>query len=303
MAGPRPRPILSPRCYGPAVTARRETILILDFGSQYTQLIARRIREEAVYSEIHPFSLALEKIREIDPVGIVLSGGPASVYGEDAPQVSPELFDLGVPILGICYGVQLTAHAAGWPSGDAPTSVSTAMRPRSMSTGRQSELFFGRLDAGERGEGVDEPRRSHRRRSPRASSAIGENGNVDAGVRRSQITSAKHLRPSVSPRGRRTPIRATPMILRNFLFRICRRHRRRLVAGIVRRPASIARHPQGHRRPTTDLVICGLSGGVDSSVAAELLLTGASARSAHLHICRQRPAARRRVRAGRRLGV
>src|SRR5687767_10127218 len=90
-----------------------QTILILDFGSQYTQLIARRIREQAVYSEIHPFNLALDKIRAMAPAGIVLSGGPSSCYEPGAPTVSPELFDLGIPVLGICYGAQLTAKLLG----------------------------------------------------------------------------------------------------------------------------------------------------------------------------------------------
>jgi len=82
----------------------KQLILILDFGSQYTQLIARRVREQKVYSEIHPFNMPLEKIRALQPAGIILSGGPSSVYDEGAPRVSPELFDLGVPILGINLG-------------------------------------------------------------------------------------------------------------------------------------------------------------------------------------------------------
>src|SRR5215813_8916077 len=92
---------------------QHETILILDFGSQYTQLIARRIREQAVYSEIHPFSLPLDKIRAMKPAGIVLSGGPMSCYEPGAPTVSPEIFALGVPVLGICYCAQLTAKLLG----------------------------------------------------------------------------------------------------------------------------------------------------------------------------------------------
>src|SRR5580692_10386996 len=92
-----------------------QKIIVLDFGSQYTQLIARRVREQAVYCEIHPFTLGkdLAKLRAMQPLGIVLSGGPSSVYDEGAPTVPRELFDIGVPILGICYGAQLTAKLLG----------------------------------------------------------------------------------------------------------------------------------------------------------------------------------------------
>ncbi|MBA3500717.1 MAG: GMP synthase (glutamine-hydrolyzing), partial [Deltaproteobacteria bacterium] len=94
-----------------------QLILVLDFGSQYTQLIARRIREQAVYCEIHPYTLALDpelrQIRDMKPMGIVLSGGPNSVYDEGAPTMTPAIYDLGIPILGICYGAQLTARLLG----------------------------------------------------------------------------------------------------------------------------------------------------------------------------------------------
>ncbi len=93
--------------------AAREAILILDFGSQYTQLIARRVREQNVYSEIHPYNISLEKIRALQPKGIILSGGPSSCYSEDAPTISPEIYEMGVPVLGICYGAQLTAKLLG----------------------------------------------------------------------------------------------------------------------------------------------------------------------------------------------
>src|SRR5437016_4549594 len=87
-----------------------ETVLVLDFGSQYTQLIARRIREQKVYSVVHPFDFPVEKIREMAPKAIVLSGGPQSVYSESAPYCSRQVFELGLPILAICYGMQLTAY-------------------------------------------------------------------------------------------------------------------------------------------------------------------------------------------------
>ena len=90
-----------------------QTVLVLDFGSQYTQLIARRIREQRVYSVVHPFDYPVDKIREMAPKGIILSGGPQSVYAETAPYCSREVFELGVPILAICYGMQLTAYMLG----------------------------------------------------------------------------------------------------------------------------------------------------------------------------------------------
>ncbi len=91
----------------------RDVVVILDFGSQYTQLIARRVRQCHVYCEIHPFDLPLPTIHRLNPRGIILSGGPASVYDSEAPMVSAELFQMRIPILGICYGMQLMTHQLG----------------------------------------------------------------------------------------------------------------------------------------------------------------------------------------------
>ncbi len=91
----------------------KESVIILDFGSQYTKLIARRVRELKVYSEILPFNTPIEKIRGFSPSALIFSGGPSSVYDRDAPSVSKEIFNLGIPILGICYGLQLIAHMLG----------------------------------------------------------------------------------------------------------------------------------------------------------------------------------------------
>ena len=89
-------------------------IVVFDFGSQYNQLITRRIREFGVYSELHPHTITVEEIKEINPKGIILSGGPNSVYAEDAFRCDERLFDLGIPVFGICYGMQLmTAILAG----------------------------------------------------------------------------------------------------------------------------------------------------------------------------------------------
>ena len=91
----------------------KNSIVILDFGSQYNQLIARRIREMGVYAEIVPYFTELEKIKAMEPAGIILSGGPASVYADGSPSLPIEIYDLGVPVLGICYGMQLTTQLFG----------------------------------------------------------------------------------------------------------------------------------------------------------------------------------------------
>src|SRR5271169_475320 len=90
-----------------------EMILVLDFGSQYSQLIARRVRELGVYSELHAFDYPIQKIRTLNPKGMIFSGGPSSVYEPGAPHSSPELFSLNIPILGICYGLQMIAYQLG----------------------------------------------------------------------------------------------------------------------------------------------------------------------------------------------
>ena len=100
----------------------KELIIVLDFGGQYNQLIARRVRECNVYCEVHPYSLGIEKIKEMNPKGIIFTGGPNSVYSEDAPRCEKEMFELGIPILGICYGSQLMAYLLGGSVRTAPVS-------------------------------------------------------------------------------------------------------------------------------------------------------------------------------------
>lgn len=100
----------------------KETILILDFGGQYNQLIARRVRECNVYCEVHPYTMTIDQIREMAPKGIILTGGPNSVYDPKSPHAEPELFALGIPVLGICYGAQLMAYTLGGKVATAPVS-------------------------------------------------------------------------------------------------------------------------------------------------------------------------------------
>ena len=99
----------------------KELILVLDFGGQYNQLIARRVRECNVYCEVHPYNMSLDKIKEMNPKGIIFTGGPNSVYGEDSPLCDKAMFELGIPVLGICYGSQLMSHMLGGKVATAET--------------------------------------------------------------------------------------------------------------------------------------------------------------------------------------
>ena len=100
----------------------KEMVLVLDFGGQYNQLIARRVRECNVYCEVHSYDMSLDKIKEMNPLGIIFTGGPNSVYGDDSPRCSKEIFELGIPILGICYGSQLMSYVLGGKVATAPVS-------------------------------------------------------------------------------------------------------------------------------------------------------------------------------------
>ena len=103
-------------------TMQHQRVLVLDFGGQYNQLIARRVREQGVYCDLLPYDIGIERIREYAPIGIIFTGGPNSVYGEDSPTCSREIYELGIPILGICYGSQLMAHMNGGTVTTAPVS-------------------------------------------------------------------------------------------------------------------------------------------------------------------------------------
>jgi GMP synthase (glutamine-hydrolysing) len=240
----------------------RELVLILDFGSQYTQLIARRIRELKVYCEIHPFDLSIEKIRLMSPRAIVLSGGPSSVYEAGAPTVHKELFELGLPTLGICYGIQLMAKVLGGNVLPADKREYGRAHVRINEKGTRSPLFHG-FAAGEElsvwmshGDRVES--------LPPGFTLIGESDNApncataDEGRRMYGVQF--HPEVAHTPRGGE--------ILANFLFRVCQ-------LSPTWTMASFAEEAEVHIRQQVGpkgRVILGLSGGVDSSVAAKLLL-------------------------------
>ncbi len=235
-------------------------ILILDFGSQYTMLIARRVRELRVYSEIHPYNVGLDFIRAFRPSGIILSGGPASVYEEDAPRVPREVFELGAPVLGICYGMQLIADLLG---GEVGRSEDREYGTASVHGVWGSPLFLGieefRHNMGipvwmSHGDRID--------RLPDGFFPIAFSGNtpVAAMSNREGTIFGVQFHPEVvhTPRGRE--------ILSNFLFRVCGLEPSWTMQSFVETSVRKIREKVGEEG-----VVLGLSGGVDSSVAAVLL--------------------------------
>lgn len=233
-----------------------DKILVLDFGSQYTQLIARRIRENQVYSEIFPFDVPIDKIKQFNPKGIVLSGGPSSVYDKDAPLPDRAIFDLGIPVLGICYGMQLMAHMLkGGKVGRAPR----------REYGR-AEIIFD--DTSDLFKGLPERSivwMSHGDRIERAptgfiSIAHTENSPVAAMADRSKMFYALQFHPEV------VHTQFGKEILRNFIFEICHCKPEWTMKSFIEAAKAEIKEKVGSKR-----VICGISGGVDSSVTAVLV--------------------------------
>ena len=239
-----------------------QLIVVLDFGSQYTQLIARRIREQAVYCEIHPFTLgvdpALAALRALRPTGIVLSGGPSSVYDPGAPAVSPAVFELGVPILAICYGAQLAAHLLG---GDVQPAERREYGRAAVRI-KQASGVFRTCQAGEElsvwashGDRVAAlpPGFVH--------TAESDNCTMSGFAFAERRIHCVQFHPEVvhTPRGAE--------LLGNWLFGICNAAGDWSMAAFVDEAVARIRRQVG----SSGRVICGLSGGVDSSVAAALL--------------------------------
>jgi len=243
----------------PKGTVRRDLILILDFGSQYTQLIARRVREQKVYSEIHPFNIPISKIRELAPRGIILSGGPSSSYDAGAPRISTELYDLGIPVLGICYGVQLTALLLG---GQVAPAERREYGRASLKVKDATGLFHG-FTAGEEisvwmshGDRIE--------KLPDGFAVSGESANCPAAA--VAAPARKFWGVQFHPEVAHTPRGGE--VLANFLFRICGCEPTWTMASFVDEAVAAVKKAVGER----GRAVCGLSGGVDSSVAAALVL-------------------------------
>ncbi|REJ75212.1 MAG: glutamine-hydrolyzing GMP synthase [Acidobacteria bacterium] len=236
---------------------QHELVLILDFGSQYTQLIARRVREQGIYCEIHPFHLALERISEMDPKGIILSGGPSSVTDEDAPRVDKKFYAIAkVPILGICYGMQLMAVDLG--GGSEPAVRREYGRAELKRLSGKTDLF---TDLPEKLE-VWMSHGDHVTDLPEGFSKTATTGDVITAIEDSERKMyGVQFHPEVShtPKGSE--------ILHNFLFDICGCKGDWTPKQFIDEEIAKIREIVGEERR----VVCGLSGGVDSTVAAALV--------------------------------
>ncbi|MCU0574233.1 MAG: glutamine-hydrolyzing GMP synthase [Syntrophobacteraceae bacterium] len=233
-----------------------ERILVLDFGSQYTQLIARRVRESHVYCEIHPFNIGMDRIRAFGARGIILSGGPSSVHDEGAPLADPGIFTLGVPVLGICYGMQLMAHQL---EGAVEKADRREYGSAIIDLDAASTLF---LDVERENVRVWMSHGDRILRLPPGFSVLAHSENSPIAA---MGDSARHLfGVQFHPEVVHTPCGKT--ILENFLFRVCRCRSTWTMKSFVDSVTQALREKVGDNR-----VICALSGGVDSSVVAVLL--------------------------------
>ncbi len=232
-------------------------VLVLDFGSQYTQLIARRIRELGVYSEIKPCSISLEEIKSFLPDAIILSGGPSSVYEEKAPRCDPEIFKLGIPILGICYGLQLITKELG---GKVSSSSKREYGKAFITIKDPDELFHG-FEKGKRyqvwmshGDSVDKPPEGFKTLASSSYSPHAAIGNEKSRIFGLQFHPEVHH----TPKGKE--------MLSNFLFRVAKLKPDWSMSSFIEEKVREIREMVGKSK-----VICALSGGVDSSVSAVLV--------------------------------
>ncbi len=236
------------------MTPDHETVIILDFGGQYTQLIARRVRELGVYSEILPFNTPIAELKRREPRGIILSGGPSSVYEEGAPHPDPAVIEMGAPVLGICYGVQLLAYFLG---GEVTPSLRREYGHAEITVTAESPLLAG-LDSPVKvwmshGDNVTVPPRGFVVTAA-TDTAIGAVEDASRNLYGVQF----HPEVAHTPQGKE--------ILRNFLVNVCHLHCDWNSRSFIEITVEEIRRRVGSGR-----AVCGLSGGVDSSVAAALV--------------------------------
>ncbi len=233
-----------------------EKVLVVDYGAQYAQLIARRVRECHVYSEIVPHDKPVSELAAERPSGIILSGGPKSVYSPDAPAVDPELFDLDVPVLGICYGQQAMAQALG---GDVARTGVAEFGKTDLDVGEPASTLFQELPVEQRvwmshNDAVVRAPEGFRATASTPASPVAAFENKERGLYGVQF----HPEVSHTPRG--------TDLLKNFLYDACDLLPAWTMTSIIDSAVDSIRALAGSER-----IVCALSGGVDSSVAAALV--------------------------------
>ena len=232
-----------------------ELILILDFGGQYNQLIARRVRECNVYSEVVPFDISIEKIKEKNPKGIIFTGGPASVYGEDSPKCSKEIFELGIPVLGICYGMQLITHTL---NGTVARANKREYGTTDVNIDNTSLLFQGF----ESTNGFLMSHTDYVEKVPEGFKNIGYTSSCPNAAMENEEKKLYGIQfhPEVN-----NSVNGT-LVIKNFLYNICKCTGDWTMSSFVEDSIKILKEKIGDKK-----ALCALSGGVDSSVAAVLL--------------------------------
>ena len=235
--------------------AEQETILIVDFGAQYNQLIARRVREARVYSEVVPYDVSIERVKEMNPKGIIFTGGPSSVHEADAPVCDPAIYDLGIPVLGICYGAQLMAQQLG---GNTDSAEIREYGKKELHKTKDSVLF---KDV-EEGSVVWMSHTNYIASVPEGFeiTAVTETCPVAAMENTKRSLYAVQFHPEVehSQYGKE--------LLRNFIYDVCQCQGLWTMENFIDEQVKTIREKVGNRK-----VLCALSGGVDSSVASTLV--------------------------------
>ena len=230
-------------------------IVVLDFGGQYTQLIARRVREQQVFSAILPCTTAVDEIRRLEPAGIILSGGPSSVYDKEAPKCDPEVLRIGVPVLGICYGMQWIAKEMG---GRVESAERREYGPAVLNIEQSANQLFKDFPSKLK---IWNSHGDHVLALPSGFHGTGKTANAVASMENAEKRIyAVQFHPEVNHTERGTDI------LRNFLFSVCKAEPKWSGAAFIEESVEAIRGRVGGHH-----AICGLSGGVDSTVAAVLV--------------------------------
>ena len=252
-----------------------QQVLIIDFGSQVTQLIARRIRELNVYSEVKNSGITLEEIKKINPKAIILSGGPESVYEKDAPTIDKGIFDLGIPILGICYGQQLICHLLG---GKVESAAGRGFGKSMLKIIDDSDLFYGLLDGGKSGIAFKDAETDFSKYKSISQVWMSHGDHISSVPKNFEIIAISDSAPCAAIANKAKKIYGVQFhpevehsldgkkILKNFVVNIADCAQNWTMGNFMEEQISEIRKIVGDKK-----VICGLSGGVDSSVVAALI--------------------------------